>query len=49
MVRESAHSVLGPLDQRLVAALQWDGRLGAERAAEVLGVGRRPSAAGCGR
>ncbi|MFK0191896.1 Lrp/AsnC family transcriptional regulator [Kitasatospora sp. NPDC090308] len=39
MVRASAHSVLSPLDQRLVAALQWDGRLGAERAAEVLGVG----------
>jgi hypothetical protein len=29
----SADSVLSLMDQRLVAALQWDGRLAAERAA----------------
>ncbi|MFD9124446.1 Lrp/AsnC family transcriptional regulator [Kitasatospora sp. NPDC059571] len=38
MVRASADSVLSPLDQRLVAALQWNGRLPAERAAQVLGL-----------
>ncbi|MFE0457863.1 AsnC family transcriptional regulator [Kitasatospora sp. NPDC058965] len=39
MARESTNSVLSPLDQRLVAALQWDGRLTAERAAQALGLG----------
>ncbi|MFG3284852.1 Lrp/AsnC family transcriptional regulator [Streptomyces sp. NPDC048111] len=39
MARTSADSVLSLLDQRLVAALQWDGRLTAERAAQVLGTG----------
>lgn len=38
MARASADTVLSPLDQRLVAALQWDGRLTAERAAHVLGL-----------
>ncbi|NEB75316.1 Lrp/AsnC family transcriptional regulator [Streptomyces sp. SID14478] len=38
MARVSADSVLSPGDQRLVAALQWDGRLTAERAAHVLGL-----------
>ncbi len=33
--------MLDARDQRLLAALQCDGRLGAERAAEVLGVGAR--------
>ncbi|MFF0410478.1 Lrp/AsnC family transcriptional regulator [Kitasatospora sp. NPDC004745] len=39
MARESASSVLSLPDQRLVAALQCDGRLTAERAAQVLGLG----------
>ncbi|RKE18564.1 Lrp/AsnC family transcriptional regulator [Streptomyces sp. TLI_171] len=39
MASESANSVLGPVDQRLVAALQCDGRITAERAAEALGLG----------
>ena len=38
MARASADSVLSYTDQRLVAALQWDGRLTAERAARVLGL-----------
>ncbi|MCX5214286.1 Lrp/AsnC family transcriptional regulator [Kitasatospora sp. NBC_00240] len=38
MARASADSVLSLTDQRLVAALQWDGRLTAERAAQVLGL-----------
>ncbi|WP_037840821.1 Lrp/AsnC family transcriptional regulator [Streptomyces sp. NRRL F-5126] len=38
MARSSADSVLSPTDQRLVAALQCDGRLTAERAAHVLGL-----------
>ncbi|MBP0461783.1 Lrp/AsnC family transcriptional regulator [Streptomyces montanisoli] len=38
MARSSADSVLSPTDQRLVAALQCDGRLTAERAAQVLGL-----------
>jgi DNA-binding Lrp family transcriptional regulator len=38
MARESAISVLSLVDQRLVAALQYDGRLTAERAAQVLGL-----------
>ncbi|MCX5384536.1 Lrp/AsnC family transcriptional regulator [Streptomyces sp. NBC_00083] len=38
MTRVLADSVLGPMDQRLVAALQCDGRLTAERAAHVLGL-----------
>ncbi|MEU9044805.1 MULTISPECIES: Lrp/AsnC family transcriptional regulator [unclassified Kitasatospora] len=38
MARESTNSVLSLPDQRLVAALQWDGRLTAERAAKVLGL-----------
>ncbi|GAA2740226.1 Lrp/AsnC family transcriptional regulator [Kitasatospora cinereorecta] len=38
MARESTNSVLSLTDQRLVAALQCDGRLTAERAAEVLGL-----------
>ncbi|WP_339135136.1 AsnC family transcriptional regulator [Streptomyces sp. f51] len=38
MARVSADSVLSLLDQRLVAALQCDGRLTAERAAQVLGL-----------
>ncbi|MCM2416789.1 Lrp/AsnC family transcriptional regulator [Streptomyces sp. RKAG293] len=38
MTRTSADSVLSLMDQRLVAALQWDGRLTAERAARVLGL-----------
>ncbi|MET7387027.1 Lrp/AsnC family transcriptional regulator [Streptomyces sp. NPDC005529] len=38
MAPVSADSVLSPIDQRLVAALQWDGRLTAERAAQVLGL-----------
>ncbi|MFE9882161.1 hypothetical protein [Streptomyces sp. NPDC005784] len=37
MARVSADSVLSLMDQRLVVALQWDGRLAAERAAHVLG------------
>ncbi|WP_393100831.1 Lrp/AsnC family transcriptional regulator [Streptomyces sp. LN325] len=36
MAHVSADSVLSLTDQRLVAALQWDGRLTAERAAQVL-------------
>ncbi|MEU9132872.1 Lrp/AsnC family transcriptional regulator [Kitasatospora sp. NPDC048540] len=39
MALASADSVLSSLDQRLVAALQCDGRVTAERAAQVLGVG----------
>ncbi|WP_233289335.1 Lrp/AsnC family transcriptional regulator, partial [Kitasatospora sp. MBT63] len=38
MALASADSVLSPTDQRLVAALQCDGRVTAERAAQVLGV-----------
>ncbi|MFF7339721.1 AsnC family transcriptional regulator [Streptomyces sp. NPDC008163] len=38
MARASADSVLSPTDQRLVAALQWNGRVTAERAAHVLGL-----------
>jgi DNA-binding Lrp family transcriptional regulator len=38
MAHASADSVLSPGDQRLVAALQCDGRVSAERAAQVLGV-----------
>lgn len=38
MAHASANSVLSLLDQRLVAALQCDGRLTAERAADVLGL-----------
>lgn len=38
MAYVTADSVLSPLDQRLVAALQCDGRLTAERAAHVLGL-----------
>ncbi|MEV7505900.1 Lrp/AsnC family transcriptional regulator [Streptomyces sp. NPDC093018] len=38
MARASADSVLSLTDQRLVAALQWDGRLTSERAARVLGL-----------
>ncbi|MFF2363828.1 AsnC family transcriptional regulator [Streptomyces sp. NPDC058122] len=38
MARVSADSVLSLVDQRLVAALQWDGRITAERAAHVLGL-----------
>ncbi|MFK0136898.1 Lrp/AsnC family transcriptional regulator [Streptomyces murinus] len=38
MARTSADSILSHTDQRLVAALQWDGRLTAERAARVLGL-----------
>ncbi|MFI7344330.1 AsnC family transcriptional regulator [Streptomyces sp. NPDC050085] len=38
MARELADSVLSPTDQRLVAALQCDGRVTAERAAGVLGI-----------
>ncbi|MFJ9821431.1 Lrp/AsnC family transcriptional regulator [Streptomyces sp. NPDC101151] len=38
MARASADSVLNLVDQRLVAALQCDGRLTAERAAQVLGL-----------
>ncbi|MFJ9539696.1 Lrp/AsnC family transcriptional regulator [Streptomyces sp. NPDC101225] len=38
MAHTSADSVLSLLDQRLVAALQCDGRLTAERAAHVLGL-----------
>ncbi|MGC0421826.1 Lrp/AsnC family transcriptional regulator [Embleya sp. AB8] len=38
MASASADSVLSPLDQRLVAALQVDGRVTAERAAHVLGL-----------
>lgn len=38
MARASADSVLSLMDQRLVAALQWDGRLTAERAGHVLGL-----------
>ncbi|MEU5591753.1 AsnC family transcriptional regulator [Streptomyces sp. NPDC020298] len=41
MALDMADPVLGELDQRLVAALQCDGRLAAERAAEVLGVSAR--------
>ncbi|MFJ2398000.1 Lrp/AsnC family transcriptional regulator [Streptomyces sp. NPDC087843] len=36
MAHVAADSVLSLTDQRLVAALQWDGRLSAERAAQVL-------------
>ncbi|MYW62585.1 AsnC family transcriptional regulator [Streptomyces sp. SID8379] len=38
MARDSADSALSLTDQRLVAALQWDGRVTAERAAQVLGL-----------
>ncbi|WP_234376625.1 AsnC family transcriptional regulator [Streptomyces sp. CB01201] len=38
MARASADSVLSLTDQRLVAALQCDGRLTAEHAAQVLGL-----------
>ncbi|MFF3447013.1 AsnC family transcriptional regulator [Streptomyces sp. NPDC002667] len=38
MARVSADSVLSLVDQRLVAALRCDGRLTAERAAQVLGL-----------
>ncbi|MFJ9458554.1 Lrp/AsnC family transcriptional regulator [Kitasatospora sp. NPDC101447] len=38
MVHSSADPVLSLVDQRLVAALQCDGRLSAERAAQVLGL-----------
>ncbi|MFG2793813.1 Lrp/AsnC family transcriptional regulator [Streptomyces sp. NPDC048419] len=38
MAHASADSVLSVMDQRLVAALQCDGRLTAERAAHVLGL-----------
>ncbi|MGW0970016.1 AsnC family transcriptional regulator [Streptomyces sp. NPDC002516] len=38
MARVSADSVLSLVDRRLVAALQCDGRLTAERAAQVLGL-----------
>lgn len=38
MARSSADSVLSLVDQRLVAALQLDGRLAAERTAHVLGL-----------
>ncbi|WP_037604277.1 Lrp/AsnC family transcriptional regulator [Streptacidiphilus rugosus] len=38
MARVAADSELSLPDQRLVAALQWDGRIGAERAARVLGL-----------
>ncbi|GAA1361726.1 Lrp/AsnC family transcriptional regulator [Streptomyces beijiangensis] len=38
MARASADSVLSLLDQRLVAALQCDGRVTAERVAQVLGL-----------
>ncbi|MER5475027.1 Lrp/AsnC family transcriptional regulator [Streptomyces sp. NPDC002685] len=38
MARVSADSVLSLTDQRLVAALQCDGRIAAERAAQVLGL-----------
>ncbi|PYC84720.1 Lrp/AsnC family transcriptional regulator [Streptomyces tateyamensis] len=38
MARESTNSVLSLLDQRLVAALQCEGRLTAERAAQTLGL-----------
>jgi DNA-binding Lrp family transcriptional regulator len=38
MARASADSALSEMDQRLVAALQWDGRVTAERAAHVLGL-----------
>lgn len=41
MAVNSAVEVLGEQDQRLIAALQCDGRLGAERAGEVLGIGAR--------
>ncbi|WP_033825588.1 Lrp/AsnC family transcriptional regulator, partial [Kitasatospora sp. MBT63] len=38
MAHSSAESVLSHTDQRLVAALQCDGRVTAERAAQVLGI-----------
>ncbi|MDI5961820.1 AsnC family transcriptional regulator [Streptomyces sp. SL13] len=41
MTRDTAIDVLDGLDQRLVAALQCDGRLSVERAARVLDVGVR--------
>ncbi|MGV9246393.1 AsnC family transcriptional regulator [Streptomyces sp. NPDC003710] len=41
MARETAHHVLDERDQRLIAALQCDGRLTAERAGEVLGISPR--------
>ncbi|MFI1102410.1 Lrp/AsnC family transcriptional regulator [Streptomyces melanogenes] len=41
MAANSAVEVLDEQDQRLIAALQCDGRLGAERAGEVLGIGAR--------
>ncbi|WP_371781565.1 AsnC family transcriptional regulator [Streptosporangium subroseum] len=41
MATETAIQVLDERDQRLVAALQCDGRLTVEKAAEVLGVGTR--------
>ncbi|PWI44414.1 Lrp/AsnC family transcriptional regulator [Streptomyces sp. ICBB 8177] len=41
MDREAAIGILDERDQRLVAALQCDGRLAVERAADVLGMGAR--------
>ncbi|MEV6027722.1 AsnC family transcriptional regulator [Streptomyces sp. NPDC052036] len=41
MVQEMAQQVLDRRDQRLVAALQCDGRLTAERAGEVLDISPR--------
>ncbi|GAA3043854.1 AsnC family transcriptional regulator [Streptomyces glomeratus] len=41
MARQTAHHVLDERDQRLIAALQCDGRLTAERAGEVLGISPR--------
>ncbi|MFI9650440.1 AsnC family transcriptional regulator [Streptomyces sp. NPDC052040] len=41
MAREMAEQVLDARDQRLIAALQCDGRLTAERAGEVLGISPR--------
>ncbi|MGW5251467.1 AsnC family transcriptional regulator [Streptomyces sp. NPDC004012] len=41
MAQEMAQQVLDERDQRLVAALQFDGRLTAERAGEVLGISPR--------
>ncbi|GAA3244463.1 hypothetical protein GCM10020256_70170 [Streptomyces thermocoprophilus] len=41
MTAESADQVLEMRDQRLIAALQCDGRLSAERAADVLGMSPR--------
>ncbi|AWT41512.1 Lrp/AsnC family transcriptional regulator [Streptomyces actuosus] len=41
MARDMADQVLDTRDQRLIAALQCDGRLSAERAADVLGMSPR--------